>query len=158
MGPRGESRSNQPKVPANVDNTEEDENDQNDEWRIGFDVEMRGVGIERNSNSSEDDESSNELEQQNGYQQLPTSSNNNNASWIPITQRFDLPEAPPVEHIKIEHQPNDISLDKDKIDQIKSIMININGSLIENIPQQPEWLKNVDDKQLGELIRELAKK
>ncbi|CAK5083613.1 unnamed protein product [Meloidogyne enterolobii] len=118
---------------------------------------MRGVGIERNSNSSEDDESSNESEQQNGYQQLPTSSNNN-TSWIPTTQRFDLPEAPFVEHIKIEHQPNDISLDKDKIDQIKSIMTNINGALIENIPQQPEWLKNVDDKQLGELIRELAKK
>lgn len=37
-------------------------------------------------------------------------------------------------------------------------MININGSLFKNIPQQPEWLKNVDDKQLGELIRELAKK
>ncbi|CAK5083035.1 unnamed protein product [Meloidogyne enterolobii] len=116
---------------------------------------MRGIGIERNSNSSEDDESSNESEKQNGYQQLPTSSN---TSWIPTTQRFDLPEAPPVEHIKIEHQPNDISLDKDKIDQIKSIMININGALIENIPQQPEWLKSVDDKQLGELIRQLAKK
>uniref|UniRef100_A0A1I8BBI3 Uncharacterized protein n=1 Tax=Meloidogyne hapla TaxID=6305 RepID=A0A1I8BBI3_MELHA len=159
MGPRGESLSNQPKRPTNVDNSEDDEDDQNDGWRIGFDVEMRGIGIERTSSNTTDDESSNELEQQNDYQQIPSSSNNdNNSNWIPSTPKYDLPEAPPLEHLKIEHQPIDISMDKDKIDQIKSIMSQINGSLNENIPQQPEWLKNVDDNRLGEIIRDLAKK
>ena len=52
MGPRGESQANQPKRPSNLENSEDDEDGHDDGWRIGFDVEMRGVGIERTSSNT----------------------------------------------------------------------------------------------------------
>ncbi|KAF7636284.1 hypothetical protein Mgra_00004270 [Meloidogyne graminicola] len=142
MGPRDESGANQPRRANNLDSIEDDEDGQDNGWHIGLDVESQSVGIEVASSNTTD---------QNGYQQLSSSSNVNDcARWIPPTTRFDLPEAPPPENPKIEHQPVDISMDKDKVDQIKSIMYKMNGSLHENILKQPDWLKNVDDKRLGD--------
>ncbi|KAM3717078.1 Vacuolar membrane protease [Dirofilaria immitis] len=160
MGPNPEQN---PRKQYGTDNDDDQEN--GNDWHIGYEIEMHGIGIEEYSGDDISDTKSESCDESNedhyaGYQTLPTSngsfditSTNHEHTNVVFHKNFDEILTSENKDFDFEFDvPESIELTEDKIERIKKMMSTF-------MLPAPSWAKEIaSDNELKKLLEKLKSK